>query len=296
MYKEKSRIKSLQVFLLFGCIPLLVFFTVVLLPFFTGLFLSMTNWTGSFNHEIQFIGLNNYITAVKDPSFWGSLWKTVYYVFFVMILTNVTAFFLSLLVTSGMKGQNIYRAGYFTPNLIGGVILGYIWQFIFARVMVRFGADLGLPLFAKSWLTSPQTALWALIIVGVWQNAGYMMLIYIAGLVGIDKSLMEAAKIDGANPLQTLLRIKIPMMVPAFTITLFLTLRKAFMVYDVNLSLTRGGPYQSTELISMHVYNEAFLNQNMGSGQAKAFLLFLLVATIAVIQVLVLKKKEVDAL
>ena len=274
MYKEKSILKSFQVFATFGLIPLLVFGIVVLIPFFSGLFLSLTNWNGSIDGKIEFIGIGNYISAVRDPAFWGSLGKTFYYVFFVMILTNTSAFLFGMLVTSGMKGQNFYRAGYFTPNLIGGVI----------------------PFFEISWLTEPHAALWALIVVGVWQNAGYMMLIYIAGFVGIDKSLLEAARMDGASPLQMLQKIKIPMMVPAFTITLFLTLRKAFMVYDVNLSLTKGGPYNTTELISMHVYNEAFLNQNMGPGLAKAFLLFLLVAVIAVAQVAALKKKEVDAI
>jgi len=296
MYKEKSNLKSFQVFATFGLIPLLVFGIVVLIPFFSGLFLSLTNWNGSLDGKIEFIGIGNYISAVRDPAFWGSLGKTFYYVFFVMILTNTSAFLFGLLVTSGMKGQNFYRAGYFTPNLIGGVILGYILQFIFSRVFVYFGTKTGIPFFEISWLTQPHAALWALIIVGVWQNAGYMMLIYIAGFVGIDKSLIEAARMDGASPFQMLQKIKIPMMVPAFTITLFLTLRKAFMVYDVNLSLTKGGPYNTTELISMHVYNEAFLNQNMGPGQAKAFLLFILVAVIAVAQVAVLKKKEVDAI
>lgn len=296
MYKEKSKLKSLQVFATFGLIPLLVFSIVVFIPFLAGLFLSLTNWNGSIGSSIQFIGIGNYISAVKDPLFWGSLGKTFYYVFFVMILTNTTAFLFGLLVTSGMKGQNFYRAGYFTPNLIGGVILGYTWQFIFSRVLVYLGTKSGIPAFELSWLTDPHMALWALIIVGVWQNAGYMMLIYIAGFVGIDKSLIEAARMDGASPFQMLKNIKIPMMVPAFTITLFLTLRKAFMVYDVNLSLTKGGPYNTTELISMHVYNEAFLNQNMGQGQAKAFLLFLIVAAIAIAQVAALKKKEVDAL
>jgi raffinose/stachyose/melibiose transport system permease protein len=296
MYKEKSKLKSLQVFAIFGLIPLLVFSIVVFIPFLAGLFLSLTNWNGSIGGSIQFIGIKNYISAVKDPLFWGSLGKTFYYVFFVMILTNTTAFLFGLLVTSGMKGQNFYRAGYFTPNLIGGVILGYTWQFIFSRVLVYLGTKTGIPAFEFSWLTDPHMALWALIIVGVWQNAGYMMLIYIAGFVGIDKSLIEAARMDGASPIQMLKNIKIPMMVPAFTITLFLTLRKAFMVYDVNLSLTKGGPYNTTELISMHVYNEAFLNQNMGQGQAKAFLLFLIVAAIAIAQVAALKKKEVDAI
>ncbi|MGB8451668.1 MAG: sugar ABC transporter permease [Anaerocolumna sp.] len=296
MNRKKSKLKSLQIFMLFGFVPIIVFFIVVVIPFLTGLFLSFTNWNGSIGKEIGFIGLNNYFIAITDSGFWTSLGKTFYYVIFVVIFTNILAFTFSLLVTSGIKGQNFYRAGYFTPNLIGGVILGYIWQFIFSRVLTYWGGSIGMDIFSKSWLTNPNMAIWALILVGVWQNAGYMMLIYIAGLVGIDKNLIEASKIDGANSLQSLLHIKLPMIIQSFTITLFLTLRKAFMVYDVNLSLTKGGPYGSTELISMHVYNEAFLNQNLGPGQAKAFLLFAIVAAIALVQVFALKKKEVEAL
>lgn len=296
MYQEKNKADVVKVFFQFGFIPLAVFLIVVLVPFAMGIFLSLTSWSGDFAKPFSFIGIENYTKALSDSTFWVALGKTFYYVFFVVILSNVLAFLFSLLVTSGIRGQNVYRAGYFTPNLIGGVILGYIWQFVFARVLPYLGAATGVDFLQKSWLTSPDAALWALIIVGVWQNAGYMMLIYIAGLMGIDASLMEASRIDGASPWQTLLRIKLPLMIPSFTITLFLTLRKAFMVYDVNLSLTKGGPYKTTELISMHIYNEAFLNYNIGPGQAKAFVLFALVAAIALLQVFALKRKESEAL
>lgn len=295
MYEEKTKQKSFGVFALFGLLPLLAFIIIVIIPFICGLLLSFTNWNGLLD-SINFIGLGNYAVAINDSDFWASMKLTVVYVFFVTILTNVLAFFLATLVTSGFKGQNLCRTGYFTPNLIGGVILGFIWQFIFTRVLVFFGQTLGISWLAKNWLAETQTALWTLIIVSVWQNAGYMMLIYVAGLLGIDKSLMEASQIDGASYWQMLLKVKLPLMVSAFTITLFLTLRRAFMVYDVNLSLTRGGPYNSTQLIAMHVYNDAFLNQNLGPGQAKAFILFAIVAAIAMLQVHILKNKEVDSL
>jgi raffinose/stachyose/melibiose transport system permease protein len=295
MYDEKTKQKSFEVFALFGLLPLLAFIIVVMIPFIGGLLLSLTNWKGVFG-SVDFIGLRNYAVALNDPDFWVSLKLTIVYVFFVTTLTNVLAFFLATLVTSGFKGQNLCRMGYFTPNLIGGVILGFIWQFIFTRVLVYAGRTLGIGVLAQNWLTDSQTALWALIIVSVWQNAGYMMLVYVAGLMGIGRSLIEASQIDGASYLQTLLKLKLPLMVPAFTITLFLTLRRAFMVYDINLSLTRGGPYNSTQLIAMHVYNEAFLNQNLGPGQAKAFTLFAIVAAIAMLQVYILQRKEVDSL
>lgn len=296
MYREKTKAGAFKIFMQFGFIPLAAFAVVVIIPFLSGIVLSLTSWNGDFDKDIAFIGAANYMKALSDTKFWESLGKTFYYVFFVVLLSNVLAFLFSLLVTSGIKGQNFYRAGYFTPNLIGGVILGYIWQFIFSRVIPFWGQGTGFSILEKSWLTSPEMALWALIIVGVWQNAGYMMLIYIAGLTGIDKSLIEASKIDGATSWQALLHIKLPLMIQSFTITLFLTLRKAFMVYDVNLSLTKGGPYKTTELVSMHIYNEAFLNYNLGPGQAKAFILFALVAGIALLQVFVLKKKEVEAI
>jgi len=296
MYKEKTKAGALKIFLQFGFVPLAVFLAVVIVPFVSGVILSLTSWNGDFEKEILFIGMSNYLKAVKDAEFWKSLGKTFYYVVFVVVISNTLAFLFSLLVTSGIRFQNLYRAGYFTPNLIGGVILGYIWQFLFSRVLPYWGKGTGLMWLEKSWLTNPTMALWALIVVGVWQNAGYMMLIYIAGLAGIDRSLIEASKIDGASAIQTLLKIKLPLMIQSFTITLFLTLRKAFMVYDVNLSLTKGGPYKTTELVSMHIYNEAFLNYNIGPGQAKAFILFAIVAGIALLQVFVLKKKEVEAI
>ncbi len=295
MREKKTKQKSFQVFALFGLLPLLAFIIVVMIPFICGLLLSFTNWTGVLDN-IKFIGWSNYAAAVHSGDFWNSMQLTLVYVFFVVILTNVLAFFLASLVTSGFKGQNLCRAGYFTPNLIGGVILGFIWQFIFTRVFVFAGQTLGIDWLARNWLTQPQTALWTLIIVSVWQNAGYMMLIYVAGLMGIDRNLMEASQIDGASNWQRLLKLKLPLMVPAFTITLFLTLRRAFMVYDVNLSLTKGGPYNTTQLIAMHVYNDAFVNQNLGPGQAKAFILFAIVAAVAVLQVSILKNKEVDSL
>jgi raffinose/stachyose/melibiose transport system permease protein len=208
----------------------------------------------------------------------------------------VLAFALALLVTSGFRGQNGFRTAFFTPNLIGGVILGFIWMFIFSRVFVYLGETFEIPLISASWLGDSERALWALIVVGVWQMSGYMMLIYIAGLTSVPNSVMEAARIDGATAWQVLTKIKLPLMVPAFTISLFLTLQKSFMTYDMNLTLTKGGPYRSTELISMHIYNEAFKLRNFGPGQAKAFLFFVIVASMAIAQVVILKRKEVDAL
>ncbi|WHX98099.1 sugar ABC transporter permease [Neobacillus sp. DY30] len=294
MYNEKNFPEKALVFLGFAFIPLLAFFLVKVLPFLMGVIMTFTNWDG-ISTSIEFKGLENYVEAFKDQEFWHSLWITTKYVFLCIVLTNVLAFSLALLVTSGMKGQNFFRLGFFTPNLIGGIILGFIWQFVFSRVIVYVGKDLGWDIFSQSWLADQDKAFWTLVIVGVWQTSGYMMLIYIAGLTGISSSLIEAATIDGASKWKALTRIKIPLMIPAFTISVFLTLQRSFMVYDTNLSLTGGGPYRSTEFIAMHIYNEAFLNQNYGPGQAKAFVFFIIVAIIAITQVRVMKKLEVNS-
>lgn len=294
MYSEKKLIDKMKVFCIFAAIPVFVFLTVVIIPFVVGIFMTVTNSTGT-NISTEFVGFKNYLDAFSDPKFLESIILTFKYTFWSLILTNLIAFVLALLVTSGFKGQNFFRMGFFTPNLIGGVILGFIWQFVFSRILVYLGSSFDIGLFNSSWLADPDKALWALIIVGIWQNSGYMMLLYIAGLSGIPQSLIEAAELDGANSWQILKKIKLPMMLPSFTISIFLTLQRSFMVYDTNLSLTKGGPYSSTELISMHIYNDAFLYQNYGMGQAKAIILFAIVATIALTQVAVMKRKEVEA-
>ncbi|MCM8711572.1 sugar ABC transporter permease [Clostridium sp. SYSU_GA19001] len=293
MYNEKSFSSKLKIFMLFAFVPLSAFLVVIVIPFLLGLYMTFTSSTGA-SKTADFVGISNYIVAFKDADFWGSLGFTFKYVIITVVLTNVIAFALALLVTSGFKGQNFFRTGFFTPNLIGGVILGFIWQFIFSRVFVSVGQTLDIKILSTSWLAEPQKAFWTLVIVGVWQSSGYMMLIYIAGIMGISKSVMEASYIDGASSLRQLISIKMPLMVPAFTISLFLTLQRSFMVYDTNLSLTRGGPYRSTELIAMHVYNDAFLSQNYSSGQAKALILFVIVAIIAVTQVVIMKRMEVS--
>jgi ABC-type sugar transport systems, permease components len=293
MYSEKGFLNKFKVFALFGGIPVFVFLSVVIVPFLLGIYMTITNSTGT-DISTEFVGLQNYIGAFKDQRFLDSILLTFQYTFWSLIITNVVAFLLALLVTSGLKAQNFFRMGFFTPNLIGGVILGFIWQFVFTRILVHIGTSMHIGIFSHSWLADPSHSLWALIIVSVWQNSGYMMLLYIAGLTGIPKSLTEAASLDGANYWRTLKSIKIPMMVASFTVSIFLTLQRSFMVYDTNLSLTKGGPYRSTEMISMHVYNDAFLYQNYGIGQAKAIILFLIVAVIAITQVLLMKRKEVE--
>lgn len=281
-------------FCIFALPGIFCFLAVVMVPFVYGVYLTMTDWNGV-SAVKNFVGLKNFAAMFKDAQFWSSLGLTFKYVIVVVILVNVIAFLLAYLLTRGFKGQNFFRAGFFTPNLIGGIVLGYIWQFVFSRVFVKIGELTGWSLFECSWLSRPNTAFAALVLVTVWQLSGYMILIYVAGFMGLDVEVMEAASIDGASGWTKMKNIIMPLMMPSVTICLFLTLSRAFMVYDVNLSLTGGAPYGTTEMAAMHVYEKAFTSRQFGVGQAEAIILFLIVACISGIQVYITKKKEVAA-
>lgn len=281
-------------FCIFALPGLFCFVAVVMVPFLYGVYLTLTDWNGVAK-EKNFIGLTNFAGVIKDAQFWNSLGLTFKYVIAVVILVNVLAFAIAYLLTRGIKGQNFFRAGFFTPNLIGGIVLGYIWQFVFSRVFVNIGESTGWSFFEASWLSDPDKAFLALVVVSVWQLSGYMILIYVAGFMGLSKDVMEAANIDGASGWVKLKNIIMPLMMSSITICLFLTLSRAFMVYDVNLSLTAGAPYGTTEMAAMHVYEKAFTSRQFGVGQAEAFILFVIVACISGLQVYFTKKREVEA-
>jgi raffinose/stachyose/melibiose transport system permease protein len=283
---------QLKKFFLFALLPLSIFAVVLLYPFIQGMYLTFTNWDG-FSHD-KYVGFANYTKSLRDPAFWVTLRFTFKYVIVSVITINAVAFGLALLVTSKLKSSNIFRTFLFIPNLIGGVILGVIWQFIFNTALVSLSNKMGWSLFSSSWLGDTNTAFWALIIVTTWQASGYMMIIYVTGLISIEQDVIEAARVDGASAARTLWSIKMPLMAQAFTISIFLTLRGGFMAYDVNLALTGGGPYRTTELIAMHIFQDAFAFGNFGTGQSKAVLLFILVAAAALVQVTISKRAEVQ--
>ncbi|MCI8712835.1 MAG: sugar ABC transporter permease [Ruminococcus sp.] len=289
--KSKSNGKDFCIFALPG---LFCFVAVVIIPFVYGVYLTLTDWDGV-SQVKNFVGLANFAGVAKDAQFWTSLLLTFKYVVFVVVIVNVLAFAIAYLLTRGMKGQNFFRAGFFTPNLIGGIVLGYIWQFVFSRVFVNIGESTGWGLFEVSWLSDPSKAFAALVLVSVWQLSGYMILIYVAGFMGLNEDVMEAASIDGASGWVKMKNIVLPLMMSSVTICLFLTLSRAFMVYDVNLSLTAGAPYGTTEMAAMHVYEKAFTSRQFGLGQAEALILFIIVACISGLQVYLTKKKEVQA-
>ena len=292
MKQSKLSYKTAQ-FLMFAGPAAILFCMVVIVPFLYGLYLTFTSWDGV-SLEKPFVGLANYQATFADADYWHSLLLTVIYSVVTVVITNVIAFLLAYLVTSGIRGQNFFRAGFFIPNLIGGIVLGYVWKFIFNRAYVSLASSLTDSAVASP-LSTPSGALFCLIFVSVWQYAGYMMLIYIAGFMGVDKSLNEAALIDGCSPRQAMWHVTIPMMRSSFVVCLFLTTTRCFMVYDINLSLTKGEPFNSSVLAAMSVYNTAFTEKNYGVGQTEAVILFIICAIIGVLQVYAGKKGEVEA-
>lgn len=288
----RSRRQEVQRFAMFALVPLSIFTLVLVVPFIRGVYFTFTDWDGF--DVTRFVGFENYAVVFQDQPFWASLTLTLAYVAASVVLVNLVAFALALLVTIPLRGVGALRTTFFVPNLIGGVILGLIWQFLFGQALPVIAESTGMPLFADNWLLDTTTAFWAMVIVTVWQMSGYMMIIYVTALLAVEPELLEASLIDGANALQTLAYMKLPLMAQAFTISLFLTMRNAFMGYDVNLALTGGNPYRTTELISMHVFKEAFGFGNFASGQTQAVIMFVVISIAAITQVVISKKFEVQ--
>ena len=286
--------KKNVVYLLFVLPALFAFVNVVLIPFIMGLIYSFTDWDGFKFQGSTFIGLTNYIEALGDRRYRQAFVFSFKYAFLMLALVNVIGFGFALLVTSKVRGRNVLRSVYLLPNLIGGLILGFIWKFVFSRLFVQIGTVTGLESVFYNWLEEPTSAFAALILVGVWQQAGYVMIIYIAGIQAIPSDVMEAASIDGAGARQRLIRITIPLMIPSFTINLFVTMANAMKQYDTNVSLTNGGPGRSTEMVAMNIYNSAFRYNDTAEAQAKAILFFIIIMVITLTQVVLTRRKEVQ--
>ena len=291
--KQNTPSYKIKQYLMFAGPGTILFLAVVIVPFVYGLYLTLTSWDGT-SLSKPFVGMQNFAAAFKDTTYWQAMGRTMIYSVFAVILINVFAFALAYLVTSGVKGQNFFRAGFFVPNLIGGIVLGYVWQFVFNRAFVAIGKAITGGT-AVSLLSTPNGAMFALIIVSVWQYAGYMMLIYVAGFMSVSKDVQEASLIDGCTPAQAMKNVTIPLMRSSFVQCIFLRITRCSVVYDVNLSLTKGEPFGSSVMAAMHVYNQAFTYRNFGLGQAEAVILFLVCAIVGVTQVLVGKRGEVEA-
>ena len=285
--KQNKLSYKIQQYLIFGGPGTALFLAVVIVPFIYGLYLTLTSWDGV-SATKTFVGLQNFASAFSDAEYWKAMLRTVIYSVFAVVLINVVSFALAFLVTRGIKGQNFFRAGFFVPSLIGGIVLGYVWKFVFNRAFVAiFGTT--------SLLSSTEGALFCLILVSVWQYAGYMMLIYVAGFMSVSKDVEEASRIDGCTSAQAMRNVTIPLMRSSFVQCIFLSITRCFVVYDVNLSLTNGEPFNSSVMAAMHVYNQAFTYKNYGLGQSEAVILFAVCAIVGVTQVLIGKRGEVEA-
>lgn len=290
----KSRFK-LRWYLLFVLPLILIFSTVVIIPFIMGIGYSFFSWDGLPLNPKIFVGFNNYIKLFSDTQFKDTAIRTVIFMLCAVVIINMIGFAFALFVTSKIKFKNAARIMLFMPYLIGGLILGYIWKFILGDGMAAIGEMIGNSTIFFNWLVHPKYSFIALIIVICWQMSGYVMVVYVAGLTNISDEVLEAAAIDGAGYWQTLFRIKLPLLMSSFTICLFLTLSNCFKIYDINVSLTGGGPNNSTEMFALNIYNEIFNKNNFGYGQAKAILFLLVVAIFTLIQINITKKKEVES-
>ena len=263
---------------------LIAFFMAFVIPFVWGVYLSFFKFKTL--KKTEFVGFDNYINAFKDDNFVNAFKFTALFTIVAIIVINVVAFSLALLLTRKVKGTNFFRTIFFMPNLIGGIVLGYIWNSIFNAILQRYGTTL---------VNNEKYGFWCLIILMSWQLIGYMMIIYIAGLQNVPTDLKEAADIDGATWWQKLRKITIPMVMPSVTICLFLSLKNCFLLFDQNLSLTGGAPNRKTAMLALDIYNTFYgSNGTKGIGQAKAVLFFLCVAVIALAQLMATRSKEVE--
>ncbi|HIU75489.1 MAG TPA: sugar ABC transporter permease [Candidatus Pelethocola excrementipullorum] len=289
-----KKARNIGWYLLFTLPLVFIFTTVVIIPFIIGIGYSFFSWDGLPLNPKVFVGMDNFVQLFHDTRFFDTAIHTIIFTVLAILLINVLGITFALGVTSKLKVRNLARTMLFMPYLIGGLILGYIWSFIVGDAFSAIGEKTGLTGIFFNWLLNPKSALLALIVVTTWQMAGYIMIIYITGIQAIPEDVIEASAVDGANFWQTLFKIKFPLMMPSFTICLFMTLSNCFKIFDVNLSLTGGGPSNSTEMFAMNIYNEIFKQNNFGYGQAKAIVFFLIVALITLVQVTITKKREVD--
>ncbi len=277
--------KTLKRYFPIFVLPTLIAFSFAfIIPFVMGVYLSFCKFKTITN--AQFVGLDNYIKIFADKDFVNAFGFTLKFSVVSIVTINVFAFILALALTRKIKGTNLFRTVFFMPNLIGGIILGYIWQQMINAVLLKYETTL---------VSNPTYGFWGLVILMNWQMIGYMMIIYVAGLQNVPTDLIEAAQIDGATSLQTLFKVKIPMVMPSITICLFLTVSNSFKLFDQNLALTAGAPSKKTAMLALDIYNTFYGRSGFeGVGQAKAVLFFIVVAVIALGQLVLTRRKEVE--
>lgn len=295
--EKKLRTKSSRLSLILFVLPAFIFYFIFLLiPMLGAGVYSFTDWNG-LNPSYNFVGLDNYIEAFKDdPAFRDSFFFTLKYTIVVFFVQNIVALLLALLIESRVRSKGFFRTIFFMPNMISLIISSFMFSFIFTNVFPELAQKAVFSFLDQSWIGDPNVSFYSIVIVSLWQGIGYMMIIYMAALQGVPKSLTEAAMIDGANIFQRLRQVTLPMIMHAVTICSFLTLNGAFKVFDVVYALTQGGPGTSTQVMALNIYQEAFSNNfRFGYANSKAMILFLVVLVITIIQISISKRKEVEA-
>ena len=282
---EENMQKAIKKWFPVLALPTVVAFLIsFLIPFVMGIYLSFCKFKTVKN--AKWVGFDNYLKAFANEDFINALWFTVKFTIVSVITINILAFLFAMLLTKALRGTNVFRTIFFMPNLIGGIVLGYIWLMIINGVLQYFNATI---------TTDASYGFWGLVILMNWQLIGYMMIIYISGIQNISPDLIEAAEIDGANAAQRLFHITIPQVMPSITICLFLTLTNSFKLFDQNYALTAGAPGKSTQMLALDIYNTFYGRVGwQGVGQAKAVIFFLIVAAIALTQLFLTRRKEVE--
>lgn len=293
MTRKHKKTATLIAFV-FPALLLYVVFTIA--PALGGVWYSLTNWNG-LNPSYDLVGLANYIEALMDDKYFvESIWFTLKFVLYMVVLQNAIALLLAVLVESRRKSKVLFRTIFFMPNMLSLIIGGFMWVFIFTKVLPSIAESTGLAFLDQSWIGDPSLSFYSILTLSLWGGVGYLMVIYIAALQGVPEHLREAAAIDGARAFQIFRHVTLPMIYPALTIGVFLTLSSSFKVFDAVFALTGGGPGRSTQVIAINIVEEAFrYQQRYGYASAKAIILFLIVLLITLVQLWVMKRREVEA-
>lgn len=291
--RTKKLPKEFKYYFIFMGPAILLFSTLFVVPFFGEIYYSFTNWNG-IDKRYDIVGIRNYFRAFQDKGYWKSVWFTIRFSALSVLFSNLIAFGWAYVLSKPIPFRNFWRAVIFLPRIIGGVVLGYLWRFIFQNAFVQFGDATGLSWFSQNWFTTPESSFTALVIVFTWTLSGYLMLIYSAGFASIPGDLQEAAIVDGASPLQVLRNVIIPMIMPSITQCLFIAINWTMLLYDTNISLTDGNPYRSSEGVTMNIYATAYRSNQIGYGAAKSCIFILIIVTITMIQIYATSKREVE--
>lgn len=285
--------KEFKYYFIFMGPAILLFSSLFIIPFFGEIYYSFTNWNG-IDKTYTMVGINNYFRTFHDKGYWRSVWFTIRFSALSVLFSNLIAFSWAYILSKPIPFRNFWRAIIFLPRIIGGVVLGYLWRFIFQNAFVQFGQATGLSWFSQSWFTTPESSFTALVIVFTWTLSGYLMLIYSAGFASIPGDLEEAAIVDGASPLQVLKNVIIPMIMPSITQCLFIAINWTMLLYDTNISLTDGNPYRSSEGVTMNIYATAYRSNQIGYGAAKSCIFIAIIVVITMIQIYATSKREVE--